>query len=57
LAATGSAAGTTLITSQLMLFGLRLPKALATDLWIDDLAFYRHKGWAPPGRDGGVDGP
>jgi hypothetical protein len=56
LTATGSAPGTTLLTSQLMLLGVRLPKALATDLWIDDLAFYRHKGWAPPGRDGGVDG-
>jgi len=57
LTETGSAPGTTLITSQLLNFGVRFPKAVDMDLWIDNLAFYRHKGWAPPGRDGGLDGP
>jgi hypothetical protein len=46
---------TNLITSRLMQFAVRFPKAMGTDIWIDNLAFYRHKGWVPSGRDGGVD--
>jgi hypothetical protein len=57
LTTTGDAQGTELITSRLLLFTMRFPKAIGTDLWIDDFAFYRHKGWAVPGRDAGVDGP
>jgi hypothetical protein len=55
LPTTGNAAGTSLITSRLLTFTLRFPKGAPTNLWLDDIGFYRHKGWAPPGRDGGVD--
>jgi hypothetical protein len=55
LKVTGNAPGTRLITSRLLLFTVRFPKAIATDLWIDNLAFYRHKGWTPAGGDGGAD--
>jgi hypothetical protein len=54
LTETGYAAGTTLIPSQLLNLGLRMQKAVVMDLWIDNLSFYRPKGWVPP--DGGVDG-
>ncbi len=54
---TGNAPGTNLITSRLLLFTIRFPKAIGTDLWIDNLAFYRHKGWTPAGLDGGTDAP
>ena len=57
LTMTGNAPGTPLITSRLMLFTIRFPKELGTDIWIDSLAFYRHKGWVPAGLDGGVDVP
>jgi hypothetical protein len=53
----GDAPGTRLITSRLVLFTMRFPKAIGTDIWIDNLAFYRHKGWTPAGGDGGADGP
>lgn len=56
LTVTGHAPGTRLITSRLLLFTIRFPKELGTDIWIDNLAFYRHKGWTPTGVDGGVDG-
>lgn len=52
---TGNAPGTSLITSRLLLFTVRFPKAIGTDLWIDNLAFYRHQGWTPAGADGGID--
>jgi hypothetical protein len=51
----GTSPGTNLITSRLMKFTVRFPKAMGTDVWIDNLAFYRHKGWVPSGGDGGVD--
>ena len=57
LTTTGSALGTSLITSRLVLFTMRFPKAIGTDIWIDNLAFYRHKGWTPAGGDGGADAP
>jgi len=57
LTMTGNAPGTRLITSRLLLFTVRFPKELATDIWIDNLAFYRHKGWTPAGTDGGADAP
>lgn len=57
LTMTGNAPGTSLITSRLLLFTVRFPKELATDIWIDNLAFYRHKGWRPAGNDGGADAP
>jgi hypothetical protein len=57
LTVTGNAPGTRLITSRLLLFTIRFPKELGTDLWIDNLAFYRHKGWRPAGSDGGADAP
>jgi hypothetical protein len=53
----GTAPGTYLITSRLLQFTIRFPKAMGTDIWIDNLAFYRHKGWVPSARDGGVDAP
>jgi hypothetical protein len=53
----GIAAGTNLITSHLLLFTVRFPKAMSTDIWIDNLAFYRHKGWVPSVRDAGADAP
>ena len=40
-----------------MQFTVRFPKAMGTDFWIDNLAFYRHKGWVPSARDGGIDAP
>ena len=52
LTATGSAAGTALLTSQLLNLTMRFPKAIDMDLWIDNLAFYRKK---RPGGDGGID--
>lgn len=52
---TGTATGTKLITSALMTLTFRFPKGVDTDLWLDDLAFYRAKGSAP--RDAGVDVP
>jgi hypothetical protein len=45
---------TSLITSRLMTFVLRFPKAVETDLWLDDVAFYAHQGWMPPGSDAGA---
>jgi len=57
LMTTGDAPGTRLITSRLLLFTVRFPKAFGTDIWIDNLAFYRHKGWTPAGFDGGADAP
>ncbi len=57
LMTTGDAPGTRLITSRLLLFTVRFPKAFGTDIWIDNLAFYRHKGWTPAGLDGGADAP
>ena len=57
LMTTGDAPGTRLITSSLLLFTVRFPKAFGTDIWIDNLAFYRHKGWTPAGFDGGADAP
>ncbi len=53
----GSASGTSLLTSAIVNMIFRFPKGSAVELWIDHLGFYRHKGWAPPGREGGVDGP
>ena len=53
----GTAPGTRLITSRVLLFTMRFPKELGTDIWIDNLAFYRHKGWTPAGGDGGADAP
>jgi hypothetical protein len=47
LTTTGTAPGTRLITSRLMTFTMRFPKAIGTDIWIDNFAFYRHKGWTP----------
>jgi hypothetical protein len=47
--------GTSLITSRLMTFIIRFPKAVETDLWLDDIAFYAHQGWVPsPVSDAGV---
>jgi len=57
LTTTGNAPETSLITSRLLLFTARFPKAFGTDIWIDNLAFYRHKGWTPAGVDGGADAP
>jgi hypothetical protein len=48
---TGMAAGTTLITSQLLVLTMRLPKGDDVDLLMTDLSFYRAKGSGP--RDGG----
>lgn len=48
---------TNLITSHLLLFTVRFPKAMSTDIWIDNLAFYRHKGWVPAVHDAGADAP
>jgi hypothetical protein len=53
----GIAPGTNLITSRLLGLTARFPKAMSTDLWIDNLAFYRHKGWVPSVRDAGADAP
>jgi hypothetical protein len=53
LAVTGTAPGTKMITSALMTLTFRFPKGVDTDLWMDDLAFYRAKGSA----DGGLDAP
>ncbi len=57
LTTVGSTPGTALITSRLMTFTLRFPKGIPTDLWIDDIAFYRHAGWTPPTGDAGTDAP
>lgn len=54
LGVTGTAPGTALITSALKTFTLRFPKGIYTNLWVDDIAFYRKKG---TGADGGVDAP
>jgi hypothetical protein len=54
LTTVGTAYKTALLTSRLMTFTLRFPKGVATNLWIDNIAFYRHKGWMPPVGDGGV---
>ena len=54
LTKTGSAPGTTLLTSTLVNLTLRIPKEANLELWIDNLGFYRKKGLAS-GNDGGVD--
>jgi hypothetical protein len=54
LTQTGYASGTTLMPSQLLNLTLRMQKAVEMDLWIDNLSFYRPKGWVP--LDGGADG-
>jgi hypothetical protein len=51
---TGSLAGTGLIPSDLLTLVFRMPKAMRTELWIDDVGFYRKAG---TGGDGGVDAP
>jgi hypothetical protein len=56
LAETGSRQNNFLLTSQLLNLLLRMPKEADMDLWIDNLAFYRAKGWTP-GGDGGIDAP
>jgi hypothetical protein len=52
---TGATPGTTLLTSQILNLILRMPKAVATELWIDNLSFYRQP--SATGGDGGVDAP
>jgi hypothetical protein len=52
---TGSAPGTSLITSALLDLTFRMQKAAIMNLQISNLAFYRAKGWVPSGADGGVD--
>jgi hypothetical protein len=52
---TGSAPGTTLMTSAIMNMIFRFPKESAEDLWISDLGFYSKKAVGAPAADGGVD--
>lgn len=51
---TGSAPGTSLLTSKLSLLTLRMPKEAEMELWIDKLGFYRKRGQGA-GADGGAD--
>jgi hypothetical protein len=46
----GTTPGTTMITSSLKNFVLRFPKAIVTDLWLDNISFYRAR---QPGDDAG----
>jgi hypothetical protein len=54
LTETGTAPGTSLLTSKLRNFLIRIPKATDMELWIDNLGFYRKKG-SVVGADGGTD--
>ena len=55
LALTGPLPDTGLRTSDLLNLIIRLPKAMPTELWIDNLGFYRKA--TATGGDGGVDAP
>lgn len=50
----GSVPGTTLLTSKLTNFTIRMPREATVELWLDNLTFYRKKGSAT-GNDGGAD--
>jgi hypothetical protein len=54
LTQTGGVPGTGLLTSKLWTLILRLPKESETDLWLDNLSFYRKKG-SLAGADAGPD--
>jgi hypothetical protein len=49
---TGSAPGTTLLTSAIMNMVFRMPKEGAIELWIDQLGFYRQKAAGDASGDG-----
>jgi hypothetical protein len=51
----GPEPGTALLTSSLLSLTLRMPKAATTELWIDNLSFYRPAAAPGTGGDGGVD--
>jgi len=57
LATVGTAPGTSLITSALMLFELRFPREAVIDLWMSNLAFYRKAPVTDAGTDGAIDAP
>ena len=52
---TGTAPGTTLLTSAIMNMIFRFPKESAEDLWLSHLGFYSRKVAGAPAADGGVD--
>jgi hypothetical protein len=54
LTVTGSAPGTSLLTSAILNLTLRMPKEADMELWLDNLSFYRKKG-VGVGNDGGAD--
>jgi hypothetical protein len=55
LTQSGPLAGTGLRPSRLLNLIIRMPKAMRTELWIDNLGFYRKA--TATGGDGGVDAP
>jgi hypothetical protein len=55
LTQTGTTPGTTLRTRELLTLILRMPKGMASEIFIDNLGFYR--GRSATGGDGGVDAP
>jgi hypothetical protein len=52
--AAGNVPGTGLLTSALMNLIFRMPKESRAELWVDDLSFYRPKGWSGWPTNGGA---